>query len=114
MATGITNAHVVIPPLTISVFASDLYSVVQGSKVTLSWQVSSDASGISIDNGIGSVLPISVCGVGSTNVTVNANTTYHLIVTRGINSVTNAITIQTVTGVAWYAQSSRVRPAGIP
>ena len=100
MANGITNAHSVIAPLTISQFSSDLYSVVQGTPVRLTWQVSSDATGISIDNGIGSILAISSCGVGSTNVVVNGTTTYHLILTRSGTSVTNSFTVQTVTGVA--------------
>jgi hypothetical protein len=100
MANGITNATSGVSALTINQFGSDLYSVAQGSTVHLSWQVSSDATGISIDNGVGNVFPISVCGVGSTNITVNATTTYHLIVTRGATSITNAITIQTISGIA--------------
>jgi hypothetical protein len=100
MANGITNVAGGVSPVTISQFSSDLFSVVQGSSVKLTWQVSSDATGISIDNGVGNVFPLSTCGVGSTTVTVNGTTTYHLTVTRGAQSTTSSITIQTISGVA--------------
>ncbi len=100
MANGITNAGSAVSPVSISQFASDLYAVVQGSQVQLSWQCSSDATGISIDNGVGNVLPLTTCGVGSTTITVNGNTTYTLTVTRGASSATKTVSITTVTGVA--------------
>ena len=100
MANGITNAVGGVSPLTINQFSSDLFSVVAGTPVTLTWQLSSDATAISIDGGVGDVLPISSCGVGSTNVTVNGTTTFHIIATRGLTSVTNSLTVQTISGVA--------------
>jgi hypothetical protein len=100
MMFGITNVTAGVAPLTISSFASDLYSVVQGASVNLNWQVSPDATDISIDNGVGDVFSVSSCGVGTTSVTVNATTTYHIVVTRGGTSITNALTVNVINGVA--------------
>ncbi len=99
MAVGITNVNSAVAPLTISQFSSDLYTVIQGSTVNLSWQVSPTATDITINNGVGDVYGLSTCGVGGTTVTVNGTTTYSLVAIRGSTRVTNSITIQTVTGV---------------
>jgi hypothetical protein len=100
MAGGIPGLVPVQAPLTISQFTSDLYTVNQGSNAVLTWQVNSDATDISINNGVGDVLSVSSCGGGSTNITVQSNTTYTLTLTRGTNSITKSLTITTVSGIA--------------
>ena len=100
MAGGIPGLVAVPTPLTISQFTSDLYTVNQGSNAVLTWQVNSDATDISINNGVGDVFSISSCGGGSTNITVNSNTTYTLTLTRGTNTATKSLTVTTVSGVA--------------
>jgi hypothetical protein len=98
MTNGIPGAGGGVAPVSINQFSADRYVVDAGSPVQLSWQASSDATDIAIDNGVGDVTFLSSCGVGSTNVIVNGNTTFHLIAKRGSQSVTNALLIQTVTG----------------
>jgi hypothetical protein len=100
MAIGIPGLTPVQTPLTISQFTSDLYAVDQGSNAVLTWQVNSDATDISIDNGVGDVLSSSTCGVGTKTVTVNATTTYTITVTRGTNKLSQSLTIEAVTGIA--------------
>jgi hypothetical protein len=100
MLHGITNAGSAVAPVSISQFSSDLFAVNQGGHVILTWQVSSDATSIKIDNGIGEVSQVSTCGVGSTNIVINANTTFTLTVTRGPSTATKSVTITTTAGAA--------------
>ena len=100
MAGGIPGLVAVQPPLVITTFASDLYAVNQGSTAVLSWQANSDATDISINNGVGDVFSVSSCGGGNKTITVNGTGTYTLTVTRGASSVSKSLTISTVSGVA--------------
>ena len=100
MAGGIPGLVPVQSPLAITQFTSDLYSVNQGSNAVLSWQVNSDATDISINNGVGDVFSISSCGGGNKTIAVNSSGSYTLTVTRGANTVTKSLTINTVSGVA--------------
>ncbi len=100
MAGGIPGLVPVQSPLAISQFTSDLYTVDQGSNAVLTWQANSDATDISISSGVGDVFSISTCGGGSKTVTVNGTTTYTITATRGTNTVSKSLTINTVSGVA--------------
>jgi hypothetical protein len=100
MAGGIPGLTPVQSPLAISQFTSDLYTVNTGSNAVLTWQASSDATDISINNGVGDVFSVSTCGGGSTNIAVNGNTTYTITAKRGANTVTKSLTITTISGVA--------------
>ncbi|HXC99055.1 MAG TPA: hypothetical protein VN048_06920 [Verrucomicrobiae bacterium] len=100
MAGGIPGLVAVPTPLAISQFSSDLYSVNQGSNAVLTWQANSDATDISINNGVGDVFSISSCGGGNKTIAVNGNTTYTITATRGTNTVSKSLTITTVSGVA--------------
>jgi hypothetical protein len=115
MSNGIPGLSGGQSALTISVFDADLHSVNAGSQAVLTWQVSSDATDISIDNGVGDVFAISSCGVGSTSVTVNASGTYTLTLKRGTNTVTSSINISAITGTApgWnYVGGFNEQPIG--
>ena len=72
---------------TISSFTSTSTSITEGESVTLSWVT--NASAVSIDQGIGTVTAPS----GSTTVTPASTTTYTLTVTNSAGSSTNSITI---------------------
>jgi hypothetical protein len=117
MAIGIPGLVSVQSPLTISQFTSDLYAVNQGSNAVLNWQANSDATDISINNGVGDVFSISSCGGGNKTITVNGSTTYTLTVTRGTNTVSQSLNINTVSGVApgWnYLGGFNELPANAP
>jgi len=104
MANGITNDFPVAVPLQIISFKADLAAVVQGDPVVLSWTTSPDVAGLSIDLGVGPVLQLSACGVGSTSVTPSGTTTYTLTAIRDSETNTASFTVTTVNQVApgWH------------
>jgi hypothetical protein len=87
-------------PLVINRFRSDLPAVALGSTTTLRWDVSKDVTAVTIDQGIGTVLPSTVVGIGSVDLIITNTTTYTLIATRGAESLTNRITVAAIGGIA--------------
>ena len=85
----LTGTAVVAPVPVIQAFTADDTVVAPGQSVTLSWQVTG-ADSLSIDQGVGSVTPVTS---GNTAVTVNATTTYTLTATNPHGSVTSQVTV---------------------
>jgi hypothetical protein len=103
-------------PLAVNVFKADLPAVALGDSVTLRWDVSKDATAVSIDQGVGSVTAQTTVGAGSMLVTPAVTTTYTLTVTRGAESVTAQATVTVIDGVAtgWTLVDNFDRyPAGV-
>lgn len=89
-----------VQPLAINRFASDLPAVGQSNSVKLSWDVSKDVTALTIDQGVGNVLPSTVVGLGSVSVTITNTTTFTLVATRGEESLTNRVTVAAIGGIA--------------
>jgi peptidoglycan-associated lipoprotein len=75
------------PPV-IDQFTAEPSSIQRGESSTLRWQVSGDATNISINNGVGAVQ-----SAGSRNVTPSNSTTYTLTATGPGGSVTGVTTV---------------------
>ena len=73
---------------TVNSFAASPPAIVQGSIATLSWNVS-DATAVTIDNGIGQVYP----DTGSVQVSPDATTTYTLTAENQAGETTSSITV---------------------
>ena len=86
-------------PLAVRSFAADFNRVTAGDKVVLSWDVARFST-VSITPGPGDVTGQTVFGVGSTEVTVNADTTYTLTVSRDNESLTATTQVKVLNGVA--------------
>lgn len=95
MAQAITNNFPPVSPLTISQYSTPLFYINQGGSITLSWNASSDVTGLTINNGVGSVMSETTCGSGSITVTPPAGiTTYTITATRNAEPpVTASITV---------------------
>lgn len=89
-----------LQPLAITRFGTDLPSVAKGGSVTLRWDLSRDATQISIDNGVGDVTTQSIAGVGSKSVSPTVTTTYTITIKRGLDILTAQATVPVVDGVA--------------
>lgn len=76
-------------------FTADFTTIPAGYNLTLSWDVDPTTTAISIDQGVGNVLPNTTNGVG--NITLNpgpsANTTYILTVTNALGTSTRDLDI---------------------
>jgi len=89
-----------IPLMSISSFTADAPEIVQGGSVTLSWNTSAYATGISINQGIGSVLSNSTAGIGSVTLSnLQQTKTYTLTVSRGTNVVTQPLAVGVLSGL---------------
>jgi arylsulfatase A-like enzyme len=64
-----------------------------GTLVTLSWDVSTNATAISISPDIGNVLPVTVDGVGQTSIVVNTETTFTLTASNDEQTFSSEVTI---------------------
>lgn len=71
----------------INIFSADPATITEGESSTLSWNVT-DATNVSIDNGLGSVAL-----TGTTSVSPSKTTTYTLTATNASGSVTSTTTI---------------------
>lgn len=71
--------------------AGDLY-IQPGEKVTLSWACQY-AAALAIDNGVGDVLPLTVGGRGSIELSPPQTTTYVLTATNGSSTATARVTV---------------------
>ncbi len=89
-----------VQPLAISAFRSDLPAVAAGGSVTLRWDVSKSATEVTIEPGVGNVTAQTVSGAGSKTVTPDQTTTYTLTLKRGAETVTSALTVTVIDGVA--------------
>lgn len=89
----------VLKPLVINSFTSDLPAVGVGDSVALHWDVSKDATVVTIDAGIGDVTSQTVAGAGSTTVTPDKTTTYTLSITRGPETLTASRTVNVIDGI---------------
>ncbi|HEX5220605.1 MAG TPA: LamG-like jellyroll fold domain-containing protein [Verrucomicrobiae bacterium] len=98
--TQITNAPVVPLPLAINSFKADLPAVVSGGSTTLRWDVSKDATQVTISGGVGDVTGQTSVGIGSQAVSPAETTNYVITVTRGVDSLTATTSVAVVTGVA--------------
>jgi len=97
--TSITNPPSRLQPLAINKFGADLPAVVAGATTTLRWDVSKDATQVSIDT-LGDVTAQTSVGIGSTNVTLTQTTTYVLTVNRGADTLSATTSVAVVEGVA--------------
>jgi arylsulfatase A-like enzyme len=75
-------------------FSADTYEFEStGTEVTLSWEVSTNLTDLTISPDVGDVLPITVDGVGQTSVWVSAETTFTLTASNAVYSLTSDLTI---------------------
>jgi Concanavalin A-like lectin/glucanases superfamily len=89
-----------LEPLQINSFTADFRKVRVGGTVRLRWDATKDST-IVIAPGVGDVTAMSAFGVGSTDVTVAAPTTYMLTISRGAEApVQKSLSVGTVAGVA--------------
>jgi hypothetical protein len=89
----------VVLPLTINSFRSELPAVAKGDAIKLLWDVSKDATSVSIQPDIGDVTAQTQVGVGSKVVALTASKTYKLTVKRGTNSLSSEINVAVIDSV---------------
>ena len=93
------SASVAGPP-TIQYFGAMQPSIVQGGVATLEWDVSSPAT-LTVNQGVGDVLPQTVDGIGYLDVTPSSDTTYTLTLN---GTITEQTTVRVFPGrTAWNA-----------
>lgn len=97
--TAITNAPSRVQPLAISSFKADLPAVVSGGSTILRWDVSKDASQVTITP-IGDVTAQTSVGIGSRSITQSVAQTYILTVNRGVDTLSATTSVAVVNGVA--------------
>ncbi len=97
--TPITNAPSRLQPLAVTSFKADLPAVVAGGSTKLRWEVSKDASQVTI-NLLGDVTAQTAVGSGATNITPSQTTTYVLTVSRGADTLSATTSVAVVEGVA--------------
>lgn len=98
--TSITNPPSRVQPLTLNSFQADLPAVVSGGSTILRWDVSKDASQVTITPGLGDVTAKTVVGVGTNAIILTNATTYVLTVQRGLSRLSATTTVAVVSGVA--------------
>jgi hypothetical protein len=98
--TAMPTPPPVLKPLAISVFASSLPAVVQGDAALLRWDVSKDATQITLEPGVGDVTAQTSAGAGSVSVTPTGTTTYTLTVKRGTDVLTATRKVTVIDGVS--------------
>lgn len=96
--TAITNPPSRTQPLVISSFKADLPAVVSGGSTTLRWDVSKDATQVTITP-FGDVTAQTAVGIGSRSITNTQATTYVLTVSRGVDSLSATTSVAVVEGV---------------
>ncbi|MCP5522209.1 MAG: immunoglobulin domain-containing protein [Verrucomicrobiales bacterium] len=98
--TTITDPPTRTQPLAINSFRADFPAVVKGQEIILRWDVSKDASQVSISPDVGDVTASTVAGAGSIAVTPAKGTTYTLTVSRGVDTLTETTRVAVVDGVS--------------
>ena len=94
----IVNPPSRLQPLAINSFKADLPTVAKGGSTVLRWDVSKDASQITIDQ-IGDVTASTSVGAGTNAVTLTTSTTYVMTAKRGLDTVTASTTVTVIDGV---------------
>lgn len=97
--TAITNPPSRLQPLAISSFRADLPAVATGGSTKLRWDVSKDATQVTITP-LGDVTGETVVGTGSRTITPAASTTYVLTVKRATDTLSATTSVAVVTGIA--------------
>ncbi|MCP5519007.1 MAG: immunoglobulin domain-containing protein [Verrucomicrobiales bacterium] len=87
-------------PLAINSFRADFPAVVQGQEILLRWDVSKDASQVTITPDVGDVTGITTAGAGSVAVSPDQSTTYTITVSRGVDTLAETTRVAVVDGVA--------------
>ena len=98
-------------PTLIFSFAAEQLTVDAGQPLQLSWQVDPDAT-VSIDPNLGDVTPLTVNGVGTTLVTVEAATTYTLTASRDGRSETRQLSIIVRDLISSFTANRKTLPQG--
>jgi hypothetical protein len=80
-------------PPALNSFTASPISISSGESATLTWEIAPEVTALSIDQGIGNVLPLTTEGLGSANVSPTATTTYTISATTPNGIVTEAITV---------------------
>ncbi|MFO1497022.1 MAG: LamG-like jellyroll fold domain-containing protein [Verrucomicrobiota bacterium] len=99
-AQGTPKPGSIAQPLAIRSFKANLPAVAKSDAVTLTWDVSKDATQIEIDGGIGDVTGRTVVGLGSTNVVISQSAQFTLTVRRGTETVTTNTSVAAIEGIA--------------
>jgi hypothetical protein len=86
-------------PLAVRSFKADFPAVAVGDSVTLRWDVTKNVK-VEIDRGIGDVTAQTVAGLGSIEVTLPSTRTFNMTLTRGEETVSQALTVYAIDGVA--------------
>ncbi|NWK55808.1 sulfatase-like hydrolase/transferase [Verrucomicrobiaceae bacterium N1E253] len=88
----VNSAPPASPEPAITFFSSNRYQIGSNETITLSWSTT-DATSLSIDQGLGDVTSLSTAGAGSIEVNANPGTTYTLTATNSEGSKTAALTV---------------------
>ncbi len=97
------------PPVPIVNYVATPVSITPGSPAQLSWLISPNATGASIDQGVGSVLPLTDAnGAGSVSVTPLVNTTYTLTVNTPTGNDTKLVPVSVRPLAAYTASRQRI------
>ena len=80
------------PPI-LNAFSGAPVSIASGGSSTLSWEVAPDVTMLSIDQGVGDVLPLTTDGEGSVNISPATTTTYTITATTPNGSANETVTI---------------------
>ncbi|HWI58732.1 MAG TPA: LamG-like jellyroll fold domain-containing protein [Bacillota bacterium] len=97
--TAITNPPSRLQPLAINRFKADLPAVVAGGSTVLRWDVSKDATLVTLDP-VGDVTAQTSVGIGNKSVTLTQSATYVLTVKRGTDTLSATTSVAVVQGVA--------------
>ncbi|MGJ8695470.1 MAG: LamG-like jellyroll fold domain-containing protein [Verrucomicrobiaceae bacterium] len=102
----------------VSSFTVDHPFIPTGDPITLSWEVGTSATAISIDNGIGDVLPLTTNGTGSITLDPGptANTTYTLSATNpdGTNARTVSVEVTPNPIIEFFTATDGIVPPDSP
>lgn len=85
-------ASMTTPPV-LNSFTGSPVSIPGGGSATLSWEVAPEVNSLSIDQGLGNVLPITADGTGSINISPTVTTTYTITATTPSGNATETVTI---------------------
>jgi hypothetical protein len=97
-STAMTNPPSRLQPLAINRFRSDLPAVVSGGSTVLRWDVSKDASEVTIAP-LGDVTTQTSVGIGSQSITLTQAVTYVLSIKRGADMLSATTSVAVVKGV---------------
>ena len=96
--TYITNPPTRMQPLAINGFKADLGAVAKGDSTILRWDVSKDATLVTI-NQLGDVTAQTIVGIGTNVITLNTNTQFVLTVKRGADTLSATTSVAVVQGI---------------